>query len=85
MTSRMILSAIGSDRPGLTQALAEAVLGAGGNWLESHLSHLGGQYVGAVLVEIAPERIAELEQAVREVTSASSRPAIRPPPAARKR
>lgn len=67
MTSRMILSAIGSDRPGLTQALAEAVLGAGGNWLESHLSHLGGQYVGAVLVEIPPERVAELERAVRAV------------------
>jgi glycine cleavage system regulatory protein len=67
MTSRMILSAIGSDRPGLTQALAEAVLGAGGNWLESRLSHLGGQYVGAVLVEIAPERVSELEQAVRAV------------------
>jgi len=30
MTS-VILSAIGSDRPGLTQALAGAVLAAGGN------------------------------------------------------
>lgn len=67
MTSRIILSAIGNDRPGLTQALAEAVLGAGGNWLESHLSHLGGQYVGAVLVEIAPERVPELEAAARAV------------------
>lgn len=67
MTSRMILSAIGADRPGLTQALAEAVHGAGGNWLESHLSHLGGQYVGAVLVEIAEDRMAELEAAARAV------------------
>jgi glycine cleavage system regulatory protein len=67
MTSRIILSAIGNDRPGLTQALAEAVLGAGGNWLESHLSHLGGQYVGAVLVEIAAERVPELEAAARAV------------------
>jgi glycine cleavage system regulatory protein len=63
----MILSAIGPDRPGLTQALAEAVHGAGGNWLESHLSHLGGQYVGAVLVEIAEDRVAELEAAARGV------------------
>jgi glycine cleavage system regulatory protein len=63
----MILSAIGADRPGLTQALAEAVHGAGGNWLDSHLSHLGGQYVGAVLVEIAEERVAELEAAARKV------------------
>lgn len=67
MTSRMILSAIGADRPGLTQALAEAVHGAGGNWLESHLSHLGGQYVGAVLVEIAKDRVVELEAAARGV------------------
>jgi glycine cleavage system regulatory protein len=47
----LILSVIGSDRPGLTQTLAAAVLSAGGNWLESHLSRLGGLYVGSVLVE----------------------------------
>ncbi|WP_297514117.1 ACT domain-containing protein [uncultured Caulobacter sp.] len=47
----LILSVVGSDRPGLTQALAKAVLEAGGNWLESHLSRLGGLYVGSVRVE----------------------------------
>ncbi|PZQ48501.1 MAG: amino acid-binding protein, partial [Phenylobacterium zucineum] len=47
----LILSVVGSDRPGLTQAIASAVLSAGGNWLESHLSQLGGLYVGSVLVE----------------------------------
>lgn len=67
MNSRIILSAIGNDRPGLTQALADAVLSAGGNWLESHLSHLGGQFVGAVLVELDAGRIGELEAAVRAV------------------
>lgn len=49
--ANLILSVIGSDRPGLTQTLAAAVLSAGGNWLESHLSRLGGLYVGSVLVE----------------------------------
>jgi len=63
----MILSAIGNDRPGLTQSLADAVLSAGGNWLESHLSHLGGQFVGAVLVEVDAARADELEAAVRAV------------------
>ena len=47
-----VLSVVGSDRPGLTKALAAAVLSAGGNWLESHLSRLGGLYVGSVLVEL---------------------------------
>ena len=54
MTARVILSVVGSDRPGLTQALADAVMAAGGNWLESHLSRLGGTYVGSVLVALDP-------------------------------
>jgi glycine cleavage system regulatory protein len=63
----LILSVIGSDRPGLTQALAGAVLSAGGNWLESHLSRLGGLYVGSVLVELEAGGVDALRAAVREV------------------
>src|SRR5271168_868565 len=62
-----VLSVVGSDRPGLTKALAAAVLSAGGNWLESHLSRLGGLYVGSVLVELAPESVDALRAAVRSV------------------
>ena len=63
----LILTVIGSDRPGLTQALAAAVLSAGGNWLESHLSRLGGVYVGSVLVELDAGGVEALRAAVREV------------------
>jgi len=65
--SKLILSVVGSDRPGLTQALAEAVLLAGGNWLESHLSRLGGLYVGSVLVELEPGAVERLRSAVSAV------------------
>lgn len=63
----LVLSVIGSDRPGLTEALAGAVFSAGGNWLESHLSRLGGLYVGSVLVELDPDRVEALRSAVRAV------------------
>jgi glycine cleavage system regulatory protein len=63
----VILSVIGSDRPGLTEALAAAVLTAGGNWLESHLSRLGGLYVGSVLVELPAESVEALRAAARGV------------------
>jgi len=63
----LVLSVVGSDRPGLTQALAAAVLSAGGNWLESHLSQLGGLYVGSVLVELEPDAVEALRAAVSEV------------------
>jgi len=65
--SSVILSVIGSDRPGLTEALAAAVLAAGGNWLESHLSRLGGLYVGSVLVALEDGRVEALRDAVRAV------------------
>jgi glycine cleavage system regulatory protein len=62
-----VLSVVGSDRPGLTKALAAAVLSAGGNWLESHLSRLGGLYVGSVLVELEANGVEALRSAVRSV------------------
>lgn len=65
--STLILSVVGSDRPGLTQALAAAVLSAGGNWLESHLSRLGGLYVGSVLVELEDADVGRLRAAAGAV------------------
>jgi glycine cleavage system regulatory protein len=63
----VVLSVVGSDRPGLTEALASAVLSAGGNWLESHLSRLGGLYVGSVLVALEADKVDDLSAAVRAV------------------
>ena len=60
----LVLSVAGSDRPGLTKALSAAVLSAGGNWLESHLSRLGGLYVGSVLVEGDADRLRAAVSAV---------------------
>lgn len=70
MTVSVILTVVGSDRPGLTQRLAEAVHAAGGNWLNSNLARLGGKYVGAVLVEIAQDDRAKLEDAVHAIDPA---------------
>ena len=67
--AQLVLSVIGSDRPGLTEALASAVLSVGGNWLESHLSRLGGLYVGSVLVELDAASVEGLRTAVRAVDS----------------
>ena len=63
----LVLSVTGSDRPGLTKALAAVVLSVGGNWLESHLSRLGGLYVGSVLVELEAGSIDPLRAAVRAI------------------
>ena len=64
----LVLSVIGSDRPGLTQALAGAIAAARGNWLDSRLSHLGGLFVGSALVEVDADKVeARLENGVLSV------------------
>ncbi|MDH7639295.1 glycine cleavage system protein R [Sphingomonas oryzagri] len=67
MNQTIILTVIGSDRPGLTRAIADAVFEAGGNWLESHLSRLGAKYVGSILIDLPAERLADLETATRRI------------------
>jgi glycine cleavage system regulatory protein len=67
MQTHVILTVIGSDRPGLTEALAGAVQTAGGNWLESHLSRLGGKYVGSVLVALPDAALEALRSHVAAV------------------
>lgn len=64
---RIVLSVTGSDRPGLTSALSEAVVAAGGNWKEGHLSRLGGLYVGSVLVELPAAKVADLQSSVQSI------------------
>lgn len=67
MNAVVILTVVGSDRPGLTQRLADVVLSVGGNWLESHLARLAGKYVGSVLVEVPKDNLATLEKAIRDI------------------
>ena len=74
----LVLSVAGSDRPGLTKALAAAVLSAGGNWLESHLSRLGGLYVGSVLVALDQGKVDALRAAVAAVDTAGLEVRIAP-------
>ena len=65
--ARYVLTVTGSDRPGLTSELSEAVLAANGNWKEGHLSRLGGLYVGSVLVEVPQREVATLEQQIQAI------------------
>ncbi len=74
----IIVMAVGEDRPGLTQALADAIVAAEGNWLESHFARLGGQYVGSVLVELPAHALPALEQAASGMSESGFHITIEP-------
>jgi glycine cleavage system regulatory protein len=52
----LVLTLIGTDRPGLVEAVAGIVAAHGGNWLESRMTHLAGKFAGILRAELPPER-----------------------------
>jgi glycine cleavage system regulatory protein len=53
----LILTLIGKDRPGIVESIASAVAAQGGNWLESRMMRLGGQFAGILRLEVgSPEQ-----------------------------
>ena len=65
MLSTLVMTVIGTDRPGLVQMVASRVADHGGNWLESRMWRLGGQFAGILRVEVPQERRDELLNALR--------------------
>ena len=65
MFTTLVMTVIGADRPGLVQLVAARVADHGGNWLESRMCHLGGQFAGILRVEVPAEQADELGRALR--------------------
>ena len=51
MKSYLVMTVLGNDRPGLVSSLADTVANHGGNWLESRMARLAGQFAGIVRIE----------------------------------
>ena len=48
----LVLTVIGDDKPGLVEQLSSTISCHQGNWLESSMSHLAGQFAGIVRVAV---------------------------------
>ena len=60
MARTLVLTAIGPDRPGLVEALADTIAAHGGSWDESRMARLAGHFAGVVQVQLPEERAAGL-------------------------
>ena len=63
----LVMTILGADRPGVVESLAKLVNQHGGNWLESRMAHLAGQFAGIVHVEVPPSDADKLVEALRAV------------------
>src|SRR6188768_1238359 len=67
MQTHLVLTIIGKDRTGLVESLARLVAEHGGNWLESRMCRLGGEFAGILRVHVPAEKKAGLEQALAKL------------------
>lgn len=64
MRVALVLTVIGRDRPGLVETLAALVTEHGGNWLESRMNRLGGEFAGLLRCDLPPDHEEAFRQAL---------------------
>jgi len=64
MQTLLVMTIIGKDRTGLVESLARLVAEHEGNWLESRMCRLGGEFAGILRVQIPTNRRGTLELAL---------------------
>lgn len=48
----LVLTVIAQDQPGLVERIAQCISEHGGNWLESRMSRMAGQFAGILRVDV---------------------------------
>nr|WP_298144564.1 ACT domain-containing protein [uncultured Pseudomonas sp.] len=65
----LVLTVIAQDQPGLVERIAHCVTSHGGNWLDSRMSRMAGQFAGIVRVDVPLESHAGLVKALEELNA----------------
>ncbi len=76
MTTSLVLTFVGDDRPGLVSAISEKVAACGATWLESRSVRLACKFAGVVLISVPDDRLTELELSLRDLAPAGLRVTI---------
>ncbi len=71
MNESLVMTLIGKDRPGLVERLAAVVEEHGGNWEESRMVQLAGEFAGLLRVEAPSNRVDGLLAALTELEDLS--------------
>lgn len=64
MPVEMVLTIISNDRPGLVQTLAQVIADHSGNWIDSSMARLGGEFAGILRVDVSERTVASFEKSL---------------------
>jgi len=86
MRSSLVLTIVGPDRPGIVETIAATLAAHGGNWEQSRMAQLAGQFAGILRISAPREQMPQLQAALEKlaerglrVVSAHGSEAERPP------
>jgi glycine cleavage system regulatory protein len=78
MQTPLVLTVLGKDRTGLVESLASLVAEHGGNWLESRMCRLGGEFAGILRVLVPSDRLPALTKALEKLNERGLAVTMRP-------
>ncbi|MDE3736472.1 MULTISPECIES: glycine cleavage system protein R [Pseudomonas] len=65
----LVLTVIAADQPGLVERVAQCIAAHGGNWLESRMSRMAGQFAGILRVAVPAEGYDELVEGLQGLSA----------------
>ncbi|MEP7207945.1 MAG: ACT domain-containing protein [Casimicrobiaceae bacterium] len=73
MTTSLVITAIGGDRPGIVNAVSDVAQRFGANWAGSRMASLAGQFAGMVHFEVADDKAQALADALQALEATGLR------------
>ncbi len=67
MSTYLVLTVIGDDKPGLVESLSAVIAQHQGNWLESSMAQLAGKFAGLLKVSVDDQYAEQLISALRSL------------------
>jgi glycine cleavage system regulatory protein len=69
----VVLTVIGPDRPGIVELLSTTIAAHGGNWEQSRMAHLAGQFAGILRLTVPPDNVNALHRALDGLSNSGLR------------
>ena len=65
--NHLVITVFAADKPGQVERIADCIAAHGGNWLESRMSRMAGQFAGILRVGVPAETYEELLDALKHL------------------
>ena len=78
MQNLLVLTVVGKDRTGLIQSLSQHIADHGGNWLESRMCRLGGEFAGILRIHVPEDNEQSLVKALHALQAEGLTIIVRP-------